>query len=146
MNPNFEHFPLLKKISYLDFYYYISSHHSLRSDLPAMKNEIEMRFPYLDHLFVQKYFNLINLDEGLRKDFNKPFLRKSVEQILPKDVLNMPKKGFSMPTAKWVENVNIDQDFNELYTIFGKSVKDWTKNPSKKWLLISTALVLRNEN
>ena len=145
-NPNFEHFPLLKKISYLDFYYYISSHHSLRSDLPAMKNEIEMRFPYLDHLFVQKYFNLINLDEGLKKDFNKPFLRKSVEQILPKDVLNMPKKGFSMPTAKWVENVNIDQDFNELYTIFGESVKDWTKNPSKKWLLISTALVLRNEN
>ena len=144
-NQSFNQMPLLKKISYLDFYYYISSHHSLRSDLPSMKNETEMRFPYLDHLFVQKYFNQSNLDNGLTLANNKPFLRKSVQSILPKDVLSMPKKGFSMPTSKWLENVNLDQDLSELSSIFDQNVVKWADNPEKKWLLISTAFLLKND-
>ena len=143
-NQSFDQMPLLKKISYLDFYYYISSHHSLRSDLPSMKNETEMRFPYLDHLFVQKYFNQSNLDNGLTLAHNKPFLRKSVQSILPKDVLSMPKKGFSMPTSKWLENVNLEQDLSELSSVFDQNVVKWADNPEKKWLLISTAFILKN--
>ncbi|TGN29374.1 asparagine synthase (glutamine-hydrolyzing) [Empedobacter tilapiae] len=142
-NSNFEKMPLLKKISYLDFYYYISSHHSLRSDVPAMKNEIEMRFPYLDHLFVQKYFNISDLHQGLTKENNKPFLRKNVTNILPKDVLSMKKKGFSMPTSKWLESVNLEKDFPELTAVFGENYKNWMNHPSKKWFLISTSLLLK---
>ena len=142
-NSNFEKMPLLKKISYLDFYYYISSHHSLRSDVPAMINEIEMRFPYLDHLFVQKYFNISDLHQGLTKENNKPFLRKNVTNILPKDVLSMKKKGFSMPTSKWLESINLEKDFPELKPIFGENYKNWMNHPSKKWFLISTSLLLK---
>ncbi len=144
-NINFEKMPLLKKISYLDFYYYISSHHSLRTDSPAMKNEIEMRFPYLDHLFVQKYFNCSFLDQDLSKENNKPFLRKNVQTILSKDVLSMKKKGFSMPTSKWLENVNLEQDFPELKNYFGENYKNWIDHPSKKWFLISTSLLMKKK-
>ena len=144
-NINFEKMPLLKKISYLDFYYYISSHHSLRTDSPAMKNEIEMRFPYLDHLFVQKYFNCSFLDQDLSKENNKSFLRKNVQTILPKDVLSMKKKGFSMPTSKWLESVNLEQDFPELKTYFGENYKNWIDHPSKKWFLISTSLLMKKK-
>lgn len=144
-NINFEKMPLLKKISYLDFYYYISSHHSLRTDSPAMRNEIEMRFPYLDHLFVQKYFNCSFLDEDLSKENNKPFLRKNVQTILPQDVLSMKKKGFSMPTSKWLENINLEQDFPELKTYFGENYKNWIDHPSKKWFLISTSLLMKQK-
>ena len=136
---------LIKKISYLDFYYYISSHHSLRTDSPAMKNEIEMRFPYLDHLFVQKYFNCSFLDQDLSKENNKSFLRKNVQTILPKDVLSMKKKGFSMPTSKWLESVNLEQDFPELKTYFGENYKNWIDHPSKKWFLISTSLLMKKK-
>lgn len=145
-NATFESLPLLKKISYLDFYNYISSHHSFHSDQPSMKFETEMRFPYLDHQFVQKYFNCTNLDKGLTKENNKPFLRKNVHNILPKDVLFMPKKGFSMPVKNWLKDVNLELDFPELITYFGDEYKNWVNNPAKKWLMISTIYFLRNED
>lgn len=143
VNPAFLKFPLLKKISYLDFYYYISSHHSFRSDQPSMKFEIEMRFPFLDHHFVQKYFNIPNLENNLEKNNNKPFLRKMVENILPKDVLTMPKKGFSMPTESWIKNVDLDESFPELKNILSKEYLNHSKHPAKKWLMVSTALLIK---
>lgn len=142
--PNFDNFPLLKKISYLDFYYYISSHHSFRSDRPSMKLGIEMRFPYLDHHFVQKYFNIVNLENGLTKSNNKPFLRKMVKNILPKDVLSMSKKGFSMPTENWIKHIDLRVSFPELENIFDKKHLTFADNPSKKWLMISTALLIKD--
>lgn len=145
-NPKFESFPLLKKISYLDFYYYISSHHTFHSDQPSMQFETEMRFPYLDHQFVQKYFNCTNLDKGLTKKNNKPYLRKNVNKILSSDVLYMPKKGFSMPTKNWLKDVNLERDFSDLETYFGSEYKNWMNNPAKKWLMISTVYFLRNED
>lgn len=141
-NPKFNSFPLLKKISYLDFYYYISSHHSNRSDISAMHFEIEMRFPFLDHLFVQKYFNNTKLDKNLNKNNNKPFLRKNVQDILSTDVLNMPKKGFSMPTEKWLKNINLENDFPEIKKYFANEYKQWANTSEKKWNIISSALLL----
>ena len=145
VNPKFEKFPLLKQISYLDFYYYISSHHSLRSDIPSMLNHIEMRFPYLDHHFVQKYFNCSNLDQNLSLKKNKPFLRKAVGKILPNDVLFMPKKGFSMPTSIWLKDVDVTSDFPEVKAAFGNMSDEWLSDPSKKWWIISASLVLNNQ-
>ncbi|WP_068596948.1 asparagine synthase (glutamine-hydrolyzing) [Vaginella massiliensis] len=144
-NPSFEKFPLLKQLSYLDFYYYISSHHAMRSDVPSMRHQIEMRFPYLDHLFVQKYFNCSSLDHDLTLKNNKPFLRKAVVDILPEDVLYMPKKGFSMPTSVWLDKVEVGRDFPEVEAVFGDLGEEWMNDPSKKWWIISASLVLKNQ-
>lgn len=141
--PHFDKYPILKKISYLDIHYYISSHHSLRSDAPSMKQNIEMRFPYLDHQFVQKYFNQNNNVSELSLKNNKPFLRHSIAEILPKDVLYMPKKGFSMPTKIWMKNHSLE---NELKILKSKDLEiseNWQNDSSKKWLLLSTALLLK---
>ncbi len=87
--------PVLKRISYWDIYYYISSHHSHRNDLAGMKNSTEIRFPFLDFHFVQKYFNFPGVFSGIERE-NKPFIRKYAEQMLPKEALNMKKKGFTI--------------------------------------------------
>lgn len=141
-NSKFNSFPLLKKISYLDFYYYISSHHSNRSDISAMHFEIEMRFPYLDHLFVQKYFNNNRLDNQLTKNNNKPFLRENVKNILPVKILKMPKKGFSMPTEKWLKNIDLEKDFPEIKEYFGNDYQHWANTPERKWNLLSSVLLI----
>lgn len=146
INPKFDNLPLLKKLSYLDFNYYVSSHHSMRSDTPSMQNEIEMRFPFLDHLFVQKYFNCADLNNGLSKEKNKPFLRKNVQNILPENVLNMPKKGFSMPTELWLSSVENSSFFSEKDDLFINIPKKWLSNPTQKWLVVSTSFLLKNDN
>ena len=99
--PKFDKLPLLKKASYLDIFYNISSHHTFRSDQPSMKYSIEMRFPFLDHVFIQKYFNQADTFENLGK-YLKPQFREYVSNVLPKKIFGMEKKGFSMPTEKWI--------------------------------------------
>lgn len=100
--PEFKDLPLLKKVSYLDIFYYISSHHTFRSDQPSMRFSIEMRFPFLDHLFIEKYFNQANTFDHLGK-YLKPQFREYVSNVLPGKIFEMKKKGFSMPTEKWID-------------------------------------------
>lgn len=100
--PGFRDLPLMKKMSYLDIFYFISSHHTFRSDQPSMRFSIEMRFPFLDHRFIEKYFNQKDTFDQLEK-FLKPQFRQYVSNVLPKKIFEMEKKGFSMPTEKWVK-------------------------------------------
>lgn len=101
LNPDFENYPVLKQLSYWDLLVYIGAHHTFRSDQSAMKATIEMRFPFLDANFVQKYFNSGRLFENLQQE-NKPVIRQLARKVLPKTVLEMPKKGFAMPTGTWL--------------------------------------------
>ena len=101
--PEFKHIPLLKRVSYLEIFYYISSHHTFRSDQPSMRHSIEMRFPFLDHFFVEKYFNQLDTFCELNKNL-KPQFRNFVTNILPEKIFKMRKKGFSMPTDQWISS------------------------------------------
>jgi asparagine synthase (glutamine-hydrolysing) len=99
INPQFKHLPILKQVSYLEMHYYIGSHHSVRSDIPSMQHSIEMRFPFLDHEFVQKYFNQTNTFNEL-KNKPKPEMYRFSAPFLPNEVMQMPKRGFTIPLAK----------------------------------------------
>jgi asparagine synthase (glutamine-hydrolysing) len=108
--PNFRDLPLLKKASCLEIYYFIASHHSFRSDQPSMRFSIEMRFPFLDHQFIEKYFNQSDTFENIGK-YLKPQFREYVSTVLPDIIFGMEKKGFSMPTEYWT-NSNSTTFFN----------------------------------
>lgn len=103
--PEFKRLPLMKKTSYLEIFYSISSHHTFRSDQPSMRHSIEMRFPFLDHLFIEKYFNQADTFEHLGK-YLKPQFREYVSNVLPEKIVQMEKKGFSMPTEKWINGAS----------------------------------------
>lgn len=136
--PSISDAPVLKQITFLDFHYYISSHHSFRSDRPAMLNSIEMRFPFLDHLFVQKYFNIDNIGKGLSRNYNKPFVRNYVRSLLDPQVMNMSKKGFGMPATSWTGCVDWEKTVNELSPLFDrKKIEAFTAIAHRKWALIS---------
>lgn len=100
--PGFKSLPVLKKASYLEIFYFISSHHTFRSDQPSMRFSIEMRFPFLDHQFIEKYFNQTGTFEKLEK-YLKPQFREYVSNILPPEIFKMDKRGFSMPTEPWTD-------------------------------------------
>ncbi len=135
---DFDACDLMKKISFLDIHYYISSHHSFRSDRPAMLNHIEMRFPYLDHLFIQKYFNIPGLEKGLSYKNNKPFLRSRIKNILHPEVFMMPKKGFDMPVESWLKNIDRFAVCKKLGDIAsGAAINTFSKTPARQWLMFS---------
>lgn len=93
--PKFSELPLLKKASYYDIFYYISSHHTFRCDQPSMHYSIEMRFPFLEHTFIEKYFNQANTFDNIETKL-KPIFRKYTEKILSPKVFTMKKQGFTI--------------------------------------------------
>jgi len=119
--PECKDLPLLKKVSYLEIFYFISSHHSFRSDQPSMRFSIEMRFPFLDHQFIEKYFNQTDTFENIGKHL-KPRFREYVSNVLPKRIFEMGKKGFSMPAENWA-------NLNSTDSITGFKTTD----PSQLW-------------
>lgn len=94
--PEFSELPLLKKASYYDIFYYISSHHTFRCDQPSMRYGIEMRFPFLEHTFIEKYFNQAKTFENIEEKL-KPAFREYTEKLLLPKVFTMKKQGFTIP-------------------------------------------------
>ena len=132
--PDFDMMPLLKQIAWLDFHYYIASHHSFRSDRVSMIHSVEMRFPYLDHIFVEKYFNIKKVYTGLAKK-NKPFFRMLANKILPNDVLDMNKIGFSSVDSHISERMINEDVISNLEQKYHPLLKKGENSKVKHWYL-----------
>lgn len=141
----------------LDMRYSLGSHHAYRDDLAAMMYSVEFRYPYLDN---QLASYVASLPENIRftgKE-NKPLLRKVASKKLPESILNMPKKGFSFPLARFInENKSLKnfvletiQQLQERQVFNSKLISEWINegiteaNSSKLWQLLTFELWLQN--
>lgn len=72
----------------------------VKTDIASMANSLEARCPFLDHKFVEF---AATIPSQLKRDSKggKLILKKSVKDLLPKEILNKPKMGFALPIAKW---------------------------------------------
>lgn len=93
--PNYVTLTDLQKLSYQELFYYVSSHHAMRNERPSMLCSVETRFPFLDHVFVESFFNQKQLFKNLIFT-TKPEFKKMVKVYLHPTVLKMKKKGFSV--------------------------------------------------
>ena len=75
----------------------------VKVDRMSMANSLEVRTPFLDYRLVEFMIG-VNKNikmEGLER---KSVLRNTVGKLLPKEILNAPKKGFSVPMKNWFMN------------------------------------------
>lgn len=141
----------LEKISLLDLQHNVGNHHVVREDLSYMKHSMEARYPYLDHELVAAVFQL-KTALVYQKNTNKPVLRAIAQKYILAANMQMPKKGFELPTAQWLSNnKSIENYAFEALTqlkkrgIFNNKTIDlwWQQRNqsavvSKIWQLIST--------
>ena len=112
---------ILDSLSRLDFYRYLPESILLKIDRATMAYTLEARVPILDHRIVEFAYSLpsyIKLQNG-KKSVLKDILYKQV----PKELVNRPKKGFSVPLKYWFRNElkdiiyskidNIDERFDK---------------------------------
>ena len=78
-------------------------------DIASMAVSLECRAPFLDHR-IAEFANKISSNVKLRNNRTKSLLKELAEKQLPTEIINLPKKGFSMPLDKWMRN----------------ELKDWT--------------------
>ncbi len=72
----------------------------MRVDKITMATSVETRVPFLDHKLVE-FAMTIPRSMKVRDGQNKWILKKSLEGIIPNDLLYRPKMGFGLPINEW---------------------------------------------
>ncbi len=90
----------LSRIQYVDIKTYLADDILTKVDRASMAHSLEVRVPLLDHE-VMEYAASIPACYKLRGGEGKYIFKQALAQLLPADILQRPKMGFSMPLARW---------------------------------------------
>jgi asparagine synthase (glutamine-hydrolysing) len=94
--------PFLSRVSYAEMNTYMQNVLLRDSDQMSMAHALEVRVPFLDHQLVEYVY-------GIRDDYKYPttpkkLLVESLGDLLPKEIVNRPKMGFTFPWEQWMKN------------------------------------------
>lgn len=90
----------LSRIQYVDIKTYLTDDILVKVDRASMANSLEVRCPLLDHKLMEL---AAQIPSGLKLHRNrgKYILKRALRHVLPAEILNRSKKGFTMPVAEW---------------------------------------------
>lgn len=92
------------RMSYLELKLRLPELLLMRVDKITMATSVEARVPFLDHHLIEYALALPQALKVKGKN-GKHILKRSLEAVLPKDVLYRPKRGFGAPVARWFRGV-----------------------------------------
>jgi asparagine synthase (glutamine-hydrolysing) len=85
----------------LDYGLYLPETLLAKMDIASMANSLEVRSPFLDHVLLE-YAATIPGGLKVAGGTTKTLLRDTVRDLLPREILHGPKRGFSAPVGKWL--------------------------------------------
>jgi asparagine synthase (glutamine-hydrolysing) len=90
-------------VAYVDFQTQLPEEFLMMTDRFSMAHSLEARVPFLDHEFVETVFRIPASVRTQPHDL-KYLLKAAVGDLLPKELLGAPKKGFVIPITLWLRN------------------------------------------
>lgn len=87
----------------IDFQTVMADDYLVKVDRASMKFGLEVREPFLDHRIVE-YMARVPFKIKFKNSLAKYILKNIVHKYIPHELLNRPKKGFSIPKKKWLHN------------------------------------------
>lgn len=91
----------INRVSYLESYWYMRNTLLRDSDFMSMAHGLELRVPFLDRELVEACFRIPGRDK-LQGGSPKSLLLASLGVELPKEIVNRPKRGFTLPFERWL--------------------------------------------
>jgi asparagine synthase (glutamine-hydrolysing) len=92
----------IEQMQFLDINFYMAEDILTKVDRASMAVSLEVRAPFLDPRVAQ-FAASLPLEYKLKGNKGKYILKKAVEPLLPKEILQRPKKGFGIPIAEWLK-------------------------------------------
>ena len=92
--------PTLTRLQYLDFHTYLPEDILTKVDRTSMAVSLEARVPFISKKIIEFSFSL---PESVRIPNNDPkgLLKQTFAELLPKEILDRKKKGFTIPMKSW---------------------------------------------
>lgn len=100
LNNNTEY---LSRFMYIDSKLYLPDDILVKVDRMSMANSLETRIPFLDHNLIE-FVAQIPEKYKMKGSISKYILKKTMENILPNNILNRNKQGFVIPLDVWFKN------------------------------------------
>ncbi|MBZ5663359.1 MAG: asparagine synthase (glutamine-hydrolyzing) [Acidobacteriia bacterium] len=91
----------VNRVSYLESRWYMRNTLLRDSDFMSMAHGLELRVPFLDRTLVEACFRIPG-NRKLQGDSPKSLLLASLGVELPREVVNRPKQGFTLPFERWL--------------------------------------------
>lgn len=94
---------LIERLLDVDTQTYLTDQLLVKMDVASMANSLEVRSPFLDHVFMEVAASL-PVEAKIRGRTTKRLLKKAVSTWVPEDFLERPKRGFTMPISAWLRH------------------------------------------
>jgi asparagine synthase (glutamine-hydrolysing) len=91
----------VNRVSYLESHFYMRNTLLRDSDFMSMAHGLELRVPFLDKALVEACFRIPG-DKKLQGHSPKGLLLASLGVELPREIVNRPKRGFTLPFEQWL--------------------------------------------
>lgn len=88
-----------------------------KNDIASMANGLELRAPFLDHILMERIAAMpseMKLKYGTKKKILKDIALKY--KLLPKEIINRPKQGFTIPQNKWFKGPLKEYLYDQILT------------------------------
>ena len=92
----------LNRYLYLDLTTYLPEDILFKVDVASMAASLECRSPFLDHKLIEFAASLPGSYKLSRGGRHKHLLKEAFRDWLPPGFMDRPKKGFSVPLARWL--------------------------------------------
>lgn len=125
--------------SYLELQLYLQNQLLKDTDFMSMAHSIEVRVPFLDRPLVE-YVSSLPTRVKMRGAENKPLLAEAVRKMLPNEIFERKKMGFTFPLEKWLRSVEGDRLFTADKVVFNQMASGhwsqlWSLYVGKKFSL-----------
>lgn len=91
-------------------------------DKSTMANSVEVRVPFLDYELAD-YMLALPSALKVKHGIKKYLLKKALENVLPKEVLYGPKRGFGVPYGNWLKGPLYDYMNSKLHSDYIKDIE-----------------------
>jgi len=108
-------FTTIDDFSRFDFYRYLPDDILTKVDRASMAYSLEARVPLLDHRIVEYAYSLpieLKLQKG-----KKSILKEILYKYVPKELIDRPKRGFSVPLQHWFRDELKDVLFDKIESL-----------------------------
>jgi asparagine synthase (glutamine-hydrolysing) len=123
----------IQQMADLNIKLWLENDSNVKVDRASKAYAVEVRSPFLDYRIIE-FARSLPVNFRYKKGDKKYILKDLLEEYIPKDTFDVPKKGFSIPLKKWLKNDLKDDILEKLNDNFFDKIPNFNKEKFKKQL------------